>query len=123
LKSSEAWVRFGAVFIVSLGSPTNQLLTRLVNEVVLVAGGGVAGGGAVADAFACAPGGGIAADGGGAPAAPGGGCVGSVSEPPVKPVRYEQPVHAVSAMIPAMVLRKLPTPQRPRNPAVPEYAN
>jgi hypothetical protein len=99
-----------------LGSPTNQPLTRLVNEVLLAAGGGVAaggaaGGGAVADAFACAsgcPGGG--ADGGGAPAAaPGAGCVGSVSEP-VRPVRYEQPVHAVSAMIPAMVLRKLPTP-------------
>ena len=48
-----------------------------------------------------------------APAAPGAGCVGSVSEP-VRPVKYEQPVHAVSAMIPAMAFRKLPTPYAPQ---------
>ena len=130
-KSSDAWLLFGAVFIESLGSPTNQLRTRLVNEVLLAAGGGAAGGGAAgggavvdalagAPALACAPGGAGGAPGAGCTVAVAGpaGCVGNVSEP-VSPVKYEQPVHAVSAMIAAMVVRKLPTPC-PRRPSVPE---
>ena len=82
----------------------NQLLTRLVKDVLVAAlavatGGGDAGAG---EGDGCCCGGGADA----AVPAVAAGAGGGASEP-VKPVSEEHPAKAVSAIMPAMVLRKL----------------
>jgi hypothetical protein len=130
----------------SLVSPVNQLLTRLVKDVlaraagVAAGGGGGGGGAAVATAPAVAAGAGAGIDvtvpavaagaGAGAgidvtlPAVAAG--AGGGDPELVNPVSEEQPAKAVSAIMPAIIVRKLrhsvpslasrccPEPPRPR---------
>jgi hypothetical protein len=118
-----------------LVSPVNQLLTRLVKEVLAggatagAAGGGGGGGGgdcggaadAMLPAVAAGAGGGIdvtlPAGAAGAGAGAGAGIdvtlpavaagVGGADPEPVNPVNDEQPAKAVSAIMPEMIVRKL----------------
>ena len=110
--------------------PMNHCLARAPNEVlgaalaVAVGGGeagaGEAGGGEAGGCDGCGGGGAAAV-----PATAAGACGGGDCEP-VKPVNDEQPANAVSAIRPAMVLRKLrhslpsPASGRPRNSPAPE---
>ena len=112
----EAWLWVGGAAMASLESPVNQPLTRLVKEVLggaLAAAVGVGGGEGGA---ACGEGGscGCAGACGGrvddvtVPALAAGAGAGGGGDPePVNPVSEEHPAKAVSAIMPAIIVRKL----------------
>ena len=119
-KSSDALVWLGAAGRVSLEPPVNQPLTRLVKEVLagalaVAVGVGEGGGDCEGGGNDCAGGGGWGGCGGcggkvddvTVPAvAAGAGAAGGGIPDRSSPVNDEQPVKAVSAIMPAMIFRK-----------------